>query len=436
MMMVKNNKEMENLAYKDQLTGAVSFTRFTKLVSMYAQRNVNYSLVSLNMRRFKFMNEILGRDKSDDFLCRVVTCIQPMLKKDEIICRDSADVFYLLLNDTNEDEVARRIYDMFTKIRQNTKDFRYEYEFCCGVASNIEDQEKYTFEQMLTNVMFALAQSKEASSENICFFDEEVHKKKEFENFIESNMQQALDSQCFEMVLQPKIDLQTNSVIAAEALVRWRLEDGTYLPPSSFVDIFEKNLFCSKLDFYMLKKAIQQIRKWIDMGMNPVNISVNQSKIVFYHENYISELKSLLEEYNVSGSYITLEVLESTVIEDIDMFNSILTEVKKLGFSVSLDDFGSGYSSLNVLSKLQIDELKIDRIFLHTKSEVDNQRTKWILESIIDIAKKSQILVVVEGVESKQDDLFIKNLGADVGQGYFYGRPLSISAFNDLIETK
>lgn len=292
MMMVKNNKEMENLAYKDQLTGAVSFTRFTKLVSMYAQRNVNYSLVSLNMRRFKFMNEILGRDKSDDFLCRVVTCIQPMLKKDEIICRDSADVFYLLLNDTNEDEVARRIYDMFTKIRQNTKDFRYEYEFCCGVASNIEDQEKYTFEQMLTNVMFALAQSKEASSENICFFDEEVHKKKEFENFIESNMQQALDSQCFEMVLQPKIDLQTNSVIAAEALVRWRLEDGTYLPPSSFVDIFEKNLFCSKLDFYMLKKAIQQIRKWIDMGMNPVNISVNQSKIVFYHENYISELKS------------------------------------------------------------------------------------------------------------------------------------------------
>lgn len=436
MMMVKNNKEMENLAYKDQLTGAVSFTRFTKLVSMYAKRNVNYSLVSLNMRRFKFMNEILGRDKADDFLCRIVTCIQPMLKKDEIICRDSADVFYLLLNDTNEDEVARRINDMFTKIRQNTKDFRYEYEFCCGVASNIEDQEKYTFEQMLTNVMFALAQSKEASSENICFFDEEVHKKKEFENFIESNMQQALDSQCFEMVLQPKMDLKTNSVFAAEALVRWRLEDGTYLPPSSFVDIFEKNLFCSKLDFYMLKKAIQQIRKWIDMGMNPVNISVNQSKIVFYHENYISEIKSLLEEYNVSGSYITLEVLESTVIEDIDMFNSILTEVKKLGFSVSLDDFGSGYSSLNVLSKLQIDELKIDRIFLHTKSEVDNQRTKWILESIIDIAKKSQILVVVEGVESKQDDLFIKNLGADIGQGYFYGRPLSISAFNDLIETK
>lgn len=98
-------------------------------------------------------------------------------------------------------------------------------------------------------------------------------------------MQQALDSQCFEMVLQPKIDLQANSVIAAEALVRWRLEDGTYLPPSSFVDIFEKNLFCSKLDFYMLKKAIQQIRKWIDMGMNPVNISVNQSKIVFIIEN-------------------------------------------------------------------------------------------------------------------------------------------------------
>ena len=303
-MMVKNNDEMEKLAYTDQLTGAVSFARFTQLVRMYAHKNNDYSLVSLNLRRFKFMNEILGRDKSDDFLCRIVTCIKPMLKKDEIICRDSADVFYMLLIGTDENVISNRIHAIFNSIRQNTKDFCYEYEFCCGVISN----STYSFEQMLTNVMFALAQSKEMASENICFFDEEVHKKKEFENFVESNMQQALDSNCFEMVLQPKVDLDTNLVVSAEALVRWKLEDGTYLPPSSFVGIFEKNRFCSKLDFYMLRKAIQQIRKWIDMGIHPVNISVNQSKIVFYHENYISELKSLLKEYDVSASYITLEV--------------------------------------------------------------------------------------------------------------------------------
>lgn len=435
-MMVKNNEEMEKLAYTDQLTGAVSFARFTQLVRIYALKNNNYSLVSLNMRRFKFMNEILGRDKSDDFLCRIVTCIKPMLKKDEIICRDSADVFYMLLMDTAENKVSNRIHAIFNSIRQNTKDFCYEYEFCCGVICNGARQEKYSFEQMLTNVMFALAQSKEMASENICFFDEEVHKKKEFENFVESNMQQALDSNCFEMVLQPKVDLGSNLVVSAEALVRWKLEDGTYLPPSSFVGIFEKNRFCSKLDFYMLRKAIQQIRKWIDMGIQPVNISVNQSKIFFYHENYISELKSLLKEYDVSASYITLEGLESTVIEDFKLFNQILLEVKKLGFSVSLDDFGSGYSSLNVLSKLTIDELKIDRIFLHIDSDLENKKTKWILEGIINIAKKSNIRVVVEGVESSKDDEFIRCLGANVGQGYYYSRPLSIDAFNDLIHKK
>lgn len=431
-MMVKNNEEMEKLAYIDQLTGAVSFARFTQLVRMYAHKNNDYSLVSLNLRRFKFMNEILGRDKSDDFLCRIVTCIKPMLKKDEIICRDSADVFYMLLIGTDESVISNRIHVIFNSIRQNTKDFCYEYEFCCGVISN----STYSFEQMLTNVMFALAQSKEMASENICFFDEEVHKKKEFENFVESNMQQALDSNCFEMVLQPKVDLDTNLVVSAEALVRWKLEDGTYLPPSSFVGIFEKNRFCSKLDFYMLRKAIQQIRKWIDMGIQPVNISVNQSKIVFYHENYISELKSLLREYDVSASYITLEVLESTVIEDFKLFNQILLEVKKIGFSVSLDDFGSGYSSLNVLSKLDIDELKIDRIFLHTDSELENKKTKLILEAIINIAKKSNIRVVVEGVESIEDDRFIRCIGANVGQGYYYSRPLAIDAFNDLIHKK
>lgn len=435
-IMEKNHKEMENIAYTDRLTEAVSTIRFMELVKTYDGNNHQYSLVALNMRRFKFMNEILGRKKSDEILRRIVACIKPMLKKDEIICRDSADVFYILLTDTKEIEISNRINAMFDEIRKNTKDFQYEYEFCCGVISNVTDEEKYSYEQMLTNVMFALAQSKEMSSENICFFDEEVHKKKEFENFVESNMQQALDSERFEMVLQPKIDLNTNKVFAAEALVRWKLDNGTYLSPSSFVGIFEKNRFCSKLDFYMLRKAFTQIREWIDMGIEPVNISVNQSKIVFYHENYISELKALLNEYQVSAKYITLEVLESTVIEDIQMFNQILSEVKKLGFSVSLDDFGSGYSSLNVLSQLHIDELKIDRIFLHTNSEMENQKTKWILESIISFAKKSHILVVVEGVESSEDDVFIRELKADIGQGYFYGRPLSICAFSDLICAK
>lgn len=435
-IMEKNHKEMENIAYTDRLTEAVSTIRFMELVKTYDGNNHQYSLVALNMRRFKFMNEILGRRKSDEILRRIVACIKPMLKKDEIICRDSADVFYILLTDTKEIEISNRINAMFDEIRKNTKDFQYEYEFCCGVISNVTDEEKYSYEQMLTNVMFALAQSKEMSSGNICFFDEEVHKKKEFENFVESNMQQALDSERFEMVLQPKIDLNTNKVFAAEALVRWKLDNGTYLSPSSFVGIFEKNRFCSKLDFYMLRKAFTQIREWIDMGIEPVNISVNQSKIVFYHENYISELKALLNEYQVSAKYITLEVLESTVIEDIQMFNQILSEVKKLGFSVSLDDFGSGYSSLNVLSQLHIDELKIDRIFLHTNSEMENQKTKWILESIISFAKKSHILVVVEGVESSEDDVFIRELKADIGQGYFYGRPLSICAFSDLICAK
>lgn len=435
-IMEKNHKEMENIAYTDRLTEAVSTIRFMELVKTYDGNNHQYSLVALNMRRFKFMNEILGRKKSDEILRRIVACIKPMLKKDEIICRDSADVFYILLTDTNEIEISNRINAMFDEIRKNTKDFQYEYEFCCGVISNVTDEEKYSYEQMLTNVMFALAQSKEMSSGNICFFDEEVHKKKEFENFVESNMQQALDSERFEMVLQPKIDLNTNKVFAAEALVRWKLDNGTYLPPSSFVGIFEKNRFCSKLDFYMLRKAFTQIREWMDMGIEPVNISVNQSKIVFYHENYISELKALLNEYQVSAKYITLEVLESTVIEDIQMFNQILSEVKKLGFSVSLDDFGSGYSSLNVLSQLHIDELKIDRIFLHTNSEMENKKTKWILESIISFAKKSHILVVVEGVESSEDDVFIRELKADIGQGYFYGRPLSICAFSDLICAK
>ena len=428
------SKQIIKIAYTDRLTGALTFSRFEKLVERRHEKNPYYTLIALNVRSFKFVNEMLGREEADKILRQIVKTAKAQTKQGELVCRDSADVFYLLVNDTNEDVIRNRLELAFEAFKTKLTNINYNIEFSCGVANNDGMHELYSVEQMLTNVMFALSQSKSLVSESICFFDSHVHSRQEFENYILSIFDKGLEEHQFEMYLQPKVDLNTNQIVAGEALCRWNLNDGTILSPGQFIPILEEYHLCNKLDFYMLEQAIRQIHTWQQAGIEPVHIACNQSRIVFYDDNYIARIHDLLEKYQVSGSWITLEILESTIIDDIDEFNKRVELVKKMGFSISLDDFGSGYSSLNVLAKLSIDELKIDQVFLNVNNYHENQKMKLILEAILHFAKELSISVVVEGVETKENHEFVKALGADIGQGYYYSRPLQVKDFNKIME--
>ena len=283
---------------------------------------------------------------------------------------------------------------------------------------------------MLTHVMFALAKARETHQNTIWFFDSELHKKEVMDSYVEGHMNQALQEKEFRLYLQPKVDLKTDALGGAEALVRWQRHDGTMIFPSQFIPLFEENGFCAKLDMYMVEQVCACLRQWMDAGLTPVPVSVNQSKLTFFMPDYVNRLMELADRYQIPSGLLTLEILEGMALENVDALNRRLEILREKGFHISMDDFGSGYSSLNTLGKLKLDELKLDRGFLLEVSKGDNN-SRLIMEQVVALAKGLSMSTVVEGVETEEHVRLIKELGCDYGQGYVYSRPVPESEFTE-----
>lgn len=430
----KNNKQLINIAYHDALTGAYNTVRFMQELEYRLKTHGDYSIIAMNIRQFKFINEIFGRVTADKLLCHIKSVLEKNLQPDECFGRDSADTFLMMLKESDEAKVRERLEKIICEITDFTLKAHQNYQMMlyCGAAfitKNTFENDSATM--VMTHTMFALQKARELPLNSIWFYDLELHKYEKLENYVESHMHQALTDGEFKLFLQPKIDLNSGVLGGAEALVRWIKPDGSMIYPNEFIPIFEKNGFCAQLDIYMFELVCRQIKAWKEAGRKPVPISVNQSKILFYEEGYVEKLTELVSSYDVPANLITLEILEGLALENVDRLNEEIGQLKAVGFRISMDDFGSGYSSLNTLGRLNIDELKLDKAFLEEVSQRDNSRQKIIMAQMIKLTKNLHISTVAEGVETEENERFIKGLGCDYGQGYYYSRPISAEEFNE-----
>ena len=428
-MLRKNHKQLIELAYYDSLTGAYNPVRFMQEMKDALSGPEKYSVCVLNIHQFKFINEIFGRAQGDKLLCHISQVLKESVNLGEYFCRDTGDFFWMILKGQNEEAIRERLYEMMEKISRFSLSQHHNYQIMiyCGVAVRRDDS---SAEMMMTHAMFALQTAKGTDRNNVWFYDVELHKQETLQNYIESHMHQALKDKEFRMFLQPKMDMRTGELAGAEALVRWIPKDGTIIYPNQFIPLFESNGFCSSLDMYMVENVCRKIREWIDAGITPVPVSVNQSKLLFYEEDYVENLCSILERYKVPGELITLEILEGLAAGNIDELNKKIDQLKVKGFRISMDDFGSGYSSFNTLGKLHIDELKMDRVFLSAITGKEDERQKIIMAQVVDLAKKLRISTVAEGVETKENEALIRALGCSYGQGYYYSRPVDEEEFD------
>lgn len=428
-MLRKNHKQLIELAYYDSLTGAYNTVRFMQEMKDALSGPEKYSVCVLNIHQFKFINEIFGRAQGDKLLCHISQVLKESVNPGEYFCRDTGDFFWMILKGQNEEAIRERLYEMMEKISRFSLSQHHNYQIMiyCGVAVRRDDS---SAEMMMTHAMFALQTAKGTDRNNVWFYDVELHKQETLQNYIESHMHQALKDKEFRMFLQPKMDMRTGELAGAEALVRWIPKDGTIIYPNQFIPLFESNGFCSSLDMYMVENVCRKIREWIDAGITPVPVSVNQSKLLFYEEDYVENLCSILERYKVPGELITLEILEGLAAGNIDELNKKIDQLKVKGFRISMDDFGSGYSSFNTLGKLHIDELKMDRVFLSAITGKEDERQKIIMAQVVDLAKKLRISTVAEGVETKENEALIRALGCSYGQGYYYSRPVDEEEFD------
>lgn len=425
------NWQLRIVAYYDQLTDIYNIGHFRDLVEEEVKKDGQYTIVVLNICQFKFINEIFGKEQADRLLQFIGKRLNSVVNVDEYVCRERADFFYLFLRETEEWQIRKRIQRLNESIvdGDGMQYSKYRIQMRYGIAIAAQEE---TLQEVMNHAMFALSRTKK-NKEYIWFFDRELHEQEVLDNYIESHAQEALDNQEFELYLQPKKNLVDNSLAGAEALVRWRQSDGSVLFPGAFISLFEGNGFCAELDMYMFERVCCQLRLWIDAGYEPVPISINQSKITFYEENYEEKLCECLKRYEIDASWITLEILESMALENVEELNRRLEKLQKIGFRISLDDFGTGYSSLNVLGRLRINEVKLDRGFLMDVAGNVSSNMCVVMEEVIQLSRKLSISTVVEGIETEQNERLVRKLGGDIGQGYLYSKPVSAEVFTEEI---
>lgn len=232
----------------------------------------------------------------------------------------------------------------------------------------------------------------------------------------------------FIIFLQPKFDTITEKIVGAEALVR-KIKNGKIIMPDEFIPQYEKTGVITKLDTYVLEEVCQLQKKWRTLNLPLLPISINESRHHLKNKNHIQELQEIISRYDADANLIELEMTETTVVEDILLAKHAAESVKKLGFIVSMDDFGTGYSAFNILKDIEIDILKIDKEFFNNLE--NNQRAQIIIETIVQMCKKLNIKTVAEGIETKEQLNFLKKIGCDIIQGYYFSKPITIPEFEE-----
>ncbi|MBP7479396.1 MAG: EAL domain-containing protein, partial [Spirochaetaceae bacterium] len=256
----------------------------------------------------------------------------------------------------------------------------------------------------------------------------------EWQKEITLAMDNALITHEFIVYYQPKSLFSTSECIGAEALIRWSHKEKGLLPPSTFLPLFEKNGFIQKLDVFVFENVCRFLAKWMGEGHKPVVISCNLSRLHLQNPRLTSILTEIAEKYGVSTEFIEIELTESLMHHDIHNLIETMLSLKKAGFKISIDDFGSGYSSLNMLKDIPADVLKIDKEFLSRSTE--NPKGAIILSSIVTMAKQLNLRTIAEGVEIIEEVTMLKRIGCEMVQGYYYAKPMPVNDFNDLLLSK
>ncbi len=426
----KSTKELYEMGFVDPLLKTDNLNAFrlkfpTALADWKAQ-NIPLALVLVNINQFKAVNDMYGFEQGDQVLKQVSKALQSELTPGELFCRLSADVFLLLLVCPDREELGRRVDKM---VLQAGRVCVAEKE---GLPLSLTGgiyvvEEEVPFYIMLDRANLAWASAKQRAGSNYAFYDSAYLRQLVTEKRIESTMERALADQEFKLYLQPKYDFKTGRIISAEALVRWQQDKQGMIPPDWFIPVFERNGFVLKLDWYMLRHTVQLLKRWQEQGAPMVTIGVNFSRLHLENPKFTDELVRITDQAGVAHEFIEVELTESVVFGNLERMKHVIDSLHAAGFSVAMDDFGAGYSSLNVLKNLDFDCVKLDKEFL-AKGE-GNPRQRQIISGLVSMVKELGCRVVAEGVETQEQAEFLRSIGCDMAQGYFYSRPLPAKEF-------
>nr|MBQ8253804.1 EAL domain-containing protein [Lachnospiraceae bacterium] len=423
---VRSEHRTSRIIYTDMITGGNNWFYFIKKGTPILKKNrgkKKYAMIHMRMYKYRSFCTCFGVRKGEELLEKFYHVLRRKMRKKELVAYHENAEFGLLLAYTTREELVQRIEALELAVEQSIPNIKLYFGY--GICE-IEPKE-HDIEQLYNNAFTACELLEEDAERKIAFFDEEMNKQRLWERKVEDDMENALANKEFKVYLQPKISAAEEKLAGAEALVRWIHPKDGFIPPNKFIPIFEKNGFILKLDDYMLEEVAKQQAEWISQGQEIVPISVNVSRAHFTREDLAEHICEIVDKYNVPHDVIELELTESAFFDDKKVLLNTVKKLRESGFPVSMDDFGAGYSSLNSLKELTIDVLKIDADFFRNVEEVE--RGMLIVSEVIDLAKKLNMKIVAEGIESRDQVDFLVQQECDLIQGYFFAKPMPVDEF-------
>lgn len=415
------NKDRYKASF-DKLTGLYNMDYFCDLVEdrLRGDLEKKYYIVGFDIKDFKLINDAFGKDIGDKVLNLIAWKIREKATISCLYCRISADKFCMFIEQSEFQE--KNLIQIAEEV-SFAEDINYSVTLHIGVYS-IENR-KLSVSAMIDRAFMAISENKGNYQERIFYYDDKMREDLYWEQKLSGELEFAIADRQLRMFLQPQCDV-SGKVVGAEALVRWVHPQEGMIPPIRFIKMFEKNGLISKVDLFIWNVAAKLLRKWKDEGRD-YYISINISPADFYFLDIDDELISLVRKYDIDPQKLKLEITETVMMKDIESRLVIIERLRDYGFTVEIDDFGSGYSSLNMLKDMPADVLKLDMRFLYKTK--DEAKSRKIIQMIVKLSKVLDMPVICEGVETEEQLEFLKSINCDYFQGYYFSKPVEVAEF-------
>ena len=425
-------RQLRHITEYDELTGLLSHSAFVRKVErilaedQHGLQSGEYAMVFFDILRFKAVNDRFGISEGDRLLTYIANGLASHITQREAASRLGSDQFALLLNRSGE-----KLEQFINQYLKAVEHYGLSFEIVSNVGIYLINDTSLSADAMLDRAILAQSSIKGSYVTKFNYYSEELRNAMLGEQEIEGMMNTALAERQFLVYYQPQYDHSTGELIGAEALVRWMHPEHGLISPGVFIPIFEKNGFITRLDFYVFDQVCRFQRMCLDSGKITVPVSVNLTRYDIYQPDFVDKLESIRQLHDVPVELVCVEITETAVVGDNRHASRVIEQLHQCGYVVEMDDFGSGYSSLNVLKDIDLDILKLDMRFLTTAMETNRSGT--ILSSVVRMAKWLSLPVIAEGVESMQQADYLKSIGCNYIQGFLYARPMPEKDFETLL---
>lgn len=429
---IAGERRLVQRAEYDELTGLLGGGAFCKAVDRMLKSHENgvaegeYAIVYLDVLRFKAVNDIFGMAEGDRLLVHIADAILHTLKKGDMAGRMGSDRFVFCTR-----TAGRELEELIEKLIDTITEYDLSFQIICNAGIYVIDDDGMLVDSMIDRAILAQALIKGSYTVKYNYYTETLRNDMLSEQEIVGIMTSALAEKQFVVYYQPQYNHSTGMLVGAEALVRWKHPEKGLISPGIFIPIFEKNGFITRLDLYVFEQTCSFLAGCMEKGLPVVPISTNFSRHDIFQQNFVEKLEEIRDRYNVPAKNLRVEITESAIVGSSQHTNEVIRRLHQYGYIVEMDDFGSGYSSLNVLKDIELDIIKLDMLFLSEKS--DSNRGGTILSSVVRMAKWLGMPVIAEGVETVAQADFLRSIGCDYIQGYLYSRPLPEDKYEELL---